>query len=77
MWTWCLNRYTKDYPIGPNAEPVADAEEDLNVADQDYRAHRGGSFSTHALEVRSAGRDGFLPKVRLPGIGFRVARTIR
>jgi eukaryotic-like serine/threonine-protein kinase len=77
MWTWCLDRYSKDYPVTPNGMPVEITEDVLNTTDRDNRAHRGGSFATHALEMRSAARDGFLPKVRIPGIGFRVARTIR
>jgi serine/threonine protein kinase/formylglycine-generating enzyme required for sulfatase activity len=76
-WTWCLERYYKDFAIstGGRSEGVLDGM--LDVSSKDDRPNRGGSFGTHASDVRSASRGEFLPTAPIKSIGFRPARTIR
>jgi formylglycine-generating enzyme required for sulfatase activity len=76
-WTWCLERYIKDYSIGSDGKAVEPFDPVLDVSDKQARGNRGGSFGTHASDVRSASRGEFLPNVTVKSIGIRLARTIR
>jgi serine/threonine protein kinase/formylglycine-generating enzyme required for sulfatase activity len=76
-WTWCLERYQKDYPIGPGGKPVENLDEELLVTDRDNRPNRGGAFGTHSLDVRSASRGELFPTVDIKSVGLRLVRTFR
>jgi formylglycine-generating enzyme required for sulfatase activity len=75
VWQWCLDRYLP-YPPGGKR---SDDHEDKNglVIRNHRRVLRGGAFSSHALLVRSALRNGDAPGNRNINVGLRVARTYR
>jgi formylglycine-generating enzyme required for sulfatase activity len=69
---WCQNRsvyYPTDHPL------VEDAEQVVEVRDNELRVLRGGSFLDYAPGVRSANRANVQPANRANAFGFRVART--
>jgi serine/threonine protein kinase/formylglycine-generating enzyme required for sulfatase activity len=76
-WTWCLERFQKDYPIERGGKPVETFDEVLVVSDKDSRPNRGGSFGAHASDVRSASRGDLLPTVDIKSVGLRPVRTFR
>ena len=77
VWSWCLERYQNDYPIGPRGKPVETFDEVLVVNDKDSRPNRSGSFGTHASDVRSASRGEMFPAVDIKSVGLRPVRTFR
>jgi formylglycine-generating enzyme required for sulfatase activity len=40
------------------------------------RSYRGGSYSDQALALRATARRAAAPAARLPGVGFRIARSL-
>jgi serine/threonine protein kinase/formylglycine-generating enzyme required for sulfatase activity len=75
VYTWCQECY-KPYPARKGEEVDEDSEDDLTVVDKDRRVVRGGTFMFQASYLRSATRNLNLPRNRLSGFGFRVARTL-
>jgi formylglycine-generating enzyme required for sulfatase activity len=57
---WWMTRFSVSDPSGPQ--------------EGDNRVFRGGSYGLNAESVRAALRFGFLPSLRSPNHGFRVAR---
>jgi formylglycine-generating enzyme required for sulfatase activity len=76
-WTWCLERYQKDYPTAPQGQPIVSVDQVLVVDNNDKRANRGGSVGTHATDVRSASRGDLPPTVDIKSVGLRPVRTLR
>jgi formylglycine-generating enzyme required for sulfatase activity len=71
--TWCQDR-----PRTPAQELVlVDNETAVGLDFSTYRMMRGGGTESPASALRCAFRNMILPSVRLVGIGFRPARTIR
>jgi serine/threonine protein kinase/formylglycine-generating enzyme required for sulfatase activity len=76
VWNWCQEQY-KPYPQAKEGQPVEDQEGDLGTAPTDFRVLRNGSFIRQSSIIRSAYRANYVPTLRLPFFGFRVARTMR
>jgi eukaryotic-like serine/threonine-protein kinase len=74
VFTWCQDSY-KEYPTDIIAEAIEDKNHDLVFNSTYNRMLRGGSFSNHAPDVRSANRVNLAPSTRVYDDGFRVART--
>jgi formylglycine-generating enzyme required for sulfatase activity len=67
MWERCWDWYGS-YAAGSQTDP-------RGAAAGSYRAIRGGSWYSHAIDTRCAGRSGNAPDyTRNNGVGFRVAR---
>jgi len=67
---WCQDRYAVDYYAdSPPRNPSGATE-------GSFRLSRGGSWSSRALECRSAFRFRHVPSLQGIYLGFRVARTI-
>lgn len=67
VWEWVADIYG-DYPSNPVIDPVGSSSGDNRVI-------RGGSWSLHALGVRSANRGWGTLEDRYTDIGFRLSRT--
>ncbi|HRP11249.1 MAG TPA: SUMF1/EgtB/PvdO family nonheme iron enzyme [Terricaulis sp.] len=67
---WVEDCYAPNYNVAPVDGAAVQAE---NCA---RRVQRGGAFSDAAPRLRSAARSVARPDQRLPGVGFRVARTL-
>jgi formylglycine-generating enzyme required for sulfatase activity len=74
VYTWCQESY-KSYPAPKGGEATDDKEDDLNIVLTTGRVLRGGSFTNHAVLVRSANRNGYVPTDRYGYVGLRPART--
>ncbi|MBU6296136.1 MAG: formylglycine-generating enzyme family protein, partial [Planctomycetes bacterium] len=71
-YSWCMDAYA-DYP---ESSETADREGSLVIDGSKQRLLRGGSFSVHPTDLRSAGRDNYVPALRSGNLGFRLARTL-
>lgn len=77
---WVHDRYGP-YPYalrGPLKDPVGADLRSLRRRDRDApdaRVVRGGAYWTEPERLRAAERGGHPPRARLPGLGFRLART--
>jgi len=71
---WCQDRY-RPYSLDGAINSRSNSQDEGEVADNDQRVLRGGSFRDSPARVRSAarGRDG--PGTRNDTVGFRVARS--
>jgi formylglycine-generating enzyme required for sulfatase activity len=74
-WTWCQER-TQPYPQARGGRVLEDKEDILSINPTAVRVLRGGSFITHASDVRSAQRLYNAPADRFNYLGFRPARTL-
>jgi formylglycine-generating enzyme required for sulfatase activity len=75
---WCQDQYNTQQPR-PGGKALEDEEGPLTVAENERRVTRGGLYVSQSKHVRCAIRLPELPTsptVR-PGIGIRVARTLR
>jgi formylglycine-generating enzyme required for sulfatase activity len=70
---WCQDRYLP-YPSRDNTRSAADSQRGGEVADDQPRAVRGGSFRDPPSRLRCAARSQSRPSQRDAAIGFRVAR---
>jgi formylglycine-generating enzyme required for sulfatase activity len=71
--TWC-----QDNPRTPAQDLVLiENEATVGLVFTTYRMMRGGGCESPASTLRCASRNSILPSVRMLGIGFRPARTIR
>jgi len=71
VWEWVEDTWHGYYIGAPD-----DGSAWTTGGDHDYRAARGGSWSSNPEQLRSADRNGGLPDSRRNYIGFRVARTL-
>jgi serine/threonine protein kinase/formylglycine-generating enzyme required for sulfatase activity len=77
VWNWCLDSYG-EYAKAQGGRPVEDneSEEDITSSPTLHdRVMRGGSFTDHAVTLRSAYRNDRGPAYRFVAYGFRPART--
>jgi formylglycine-generating enzyme required for sulfatase activity len=70
---WCQNRV----PNSIEDMKLDDKEDLLGLISTTNRIMRGGTFESPARAIRCAFRVNMLPLVRLLGLGFRPARTLR
>jgi formylglycine-generating enzyme required for sulfatase activity len=77
VWSWCQDRYDKDYPKPKTNEAFEDREDVVSDVSTSNRVSRGVSFMHRASFVRSATRNWDPPTSRYSSIGFRPARTFR
>ena len=82
VWEWCLDEYDPGfYRNSRRRNPVADTERD-SIRDiiakmentKTPRTFRGGSWSTHPIDVRVSLRAGGPPECAIRGVGFRCVR---
>jgi formylglycine-generating enzyme required for sulfatase activity len=73
---WCQDPMFL-YSPHPAGEASEDNANRADIDDRLSRVLRGGSFSSQAMNVRSAVRDSFVPTFRYIYLGFRPARTFR
>jgi formylglycine-generating enzyme required for sulfatase activity len=76
VWCLCQDRH-RDYPQDQGGKPIDDIEDILNVANEEDRVLRGGSFSNPASIFRAADRHWYRPSNSNVNTGFRTARTFR
>jgi formylglycine-generating enzyme required for sulfatase activity len=69
VWEWCEDWY------GPY--PSAEATDPTGPSGGSSRVHRGGGWSTRAVNCRSADRSRYSPGFRVVYLGFRLLRTYR
>ena len=67
---WVEDCYAPSY----NLAPVDGAA--VEAARCARRAYRGGSYSDQATALRATARRSATPTTRLPGVGFRIARSL-
>jgi formylglycine-generating enzyme required for sulfatase activity len=75
VFNWCQGSYQGPYPISEGSKVFEDKEDSLQIRSTTGRVLRGGWFSNHAVNVRSALRSSNLPTTRLINAGLRPART--
>ena len=65
---WCSDAWDRGdlYEKGHRVDPIG--------IDGPLRVYRGGSWYSDARNVRASYRNGFLPRNRFHGLGFRIAR---
>ncbi|CAN90839.1 MULTISPECIES: bifunctional serine/threonine-protein kinase/formylglycine-generating enzyme family protein [Sorangium] len=68
---WCINAWKRE---GPRTEAGVVLLDPADDGDADFRAARGGAWSTSPNLCRAAGRFAGKPGDRFGGIGFRLAR---
>jgi len=67
---WVEDCYSPSYNLAPvDGAPV----EATRCA---RRAYRGGSYADHVTALRATARRAAAATVRLPGVGFRIARPL-
>jgi formylglycine-generating enzyme required for sulfatase activity len=70
VWEWTQDCWNDDYDGAP-----ADGDA-WTSGDCDRRVLRGGSWSSHPADIRSAARAGLQPDNRRFSFGFRVLRML-
>ncbi|WP_437958918.1 bifunctional serine/threonine-protein kinase/formylglycine-generating enzyme family protein [Sorangium sp. So ce119] len=70
---WCINAWKREGPRTEGGVVLLDPADD---ADPDFRALRGGAWSTSPNFCRAAGRFASKPGDRFGGMGFRLARSL-
>jgi formylglycine-generating enzyme required for sulfatase activity len=73
---WCEDEVAYYAPGGPG-QPSEDGGQKGDIKDTQSLVLRGGSFTNHAVDVRSAYRSWFVPANRAANVGLRPARTFR
>ncbi|MFN6202863.1 MAG: SUMF1/EgtB/PvdO family nonheme iron enzyme [Acidobacteriota bacterium] len=71
VWEWCQDHWHENYEGAPK-DGRAWRTHDLAAG----RVMRGGSWYRHAVNCRSADRDGNAPGSRYYDVGFRLSRTL-
>src|SRR5262249_53783670 len=67
---WVEDCYTPSYNLAPvDGAPV-------EATHCGRRGSRGGSYSDQATALRATARRSAAPAARLPGVGFRIARSL-
>ena len=74
LWEWCYDAYDT-YAENPN-EVIDDAPKTQLINESDRRILRGGGFSTHPLNIRSAKRSSILPSFKYYVYGVRPVKTL-
>jgi formylglycine-generating enzyme required for sulfatase activity len=77
VWTWCQERYFKEYAAPPGGRAVEDAEDEPDVRGTELRVLRGGAAIEAPAEVRAARRVSVHPGRSINYVGLRPARTFR
>jgi formylglycine-generating enzyme required for sulfatase activity len=67
---WVEDCYAPNYDLAPVDGAAVQSDE------CGRRAYRGGGYADRADKLRAAARSAAQPRQRLPGVGFRVARTL-
>jgi serine/threonine protein kinase/formylglycine-generating enzyme required for sulfatase activity len=75
VWSWC-QEVQRRYPKTNDGNAMEDVEDVLTIDEKDFRAVRGGSFTSRPSEMRSAHRYAVTPGNRLDLVGIRPARTM-
>ncbi|WP_434045547.1 MULTISPECIES: bifunctional serine/threonine-protein kinase/formylglycine-generating enzyme family protein [Sorangium] len=70
---WCINAWKREGPRTEQGVVLLDPADD---GDPDFRAARGGAWSTSPNFCRAAGRFASKPGDRFGGMGFRLARSL-
>jgi formylglycine-generating enzyme required for sulfatase activity len=73
---WC-QEHIGYYALAQGGQASSDVEDSRDTRDMEYRVGRGGSFDTHAGNVRAAARMWHVPTGHINHVGFRPARTFR
>lgn len=74
--TWCQERRRNNRDPKDN-QVMEDTEDGLTVASTDGRLVRGGTFYSHALDIRSADIGGYGSTYHGYEVGVRPARTLK
>jgi formylglycine-generating enzyme required for sulfatase activity len=79
VWEWCLDRWHSDYKEAPcdgsawlDSEVSESGASKMEAEEDKLRLLRGGSWSDHPGDCRSAYRSGFHPDDRFRFVGFRL-----
>ena len=71
VWQWVEDCYAKSYD-----DALADGTASRVTCAEDRRVARGGSWETHATNLRSARRGWYAADRRTQVLGFRLARSL-